>query len=91
MKLYIGKNKKSAKEITLKNAIYKTLKIKGAEIDQDRFSDDSSSWIYFRQKVETGVIDIEIHFDPETDNSIEEIGVWKYNYVIDEDNGKKII
>lgn len=91
MKIYSGKNKKSAKEITAKELIFSLLKIKGAKIDRDRFSDDSSSWIYIRQELEKKVVDIELHFEPENDNMIESIGVWEFNYLVDEDNGRRIV
>jgi len=90
MKIYHGKNKKQAKEITLKELVYNCLKIKGARIVCDRFSDDSASWIDVRIKDKKGVIDTVLSFDVETDNTIELIENWRSYYKIDEENMKRV-
>lgn len=95
MKIYVGKNKREAKEVSLKSLMlsrfHKAFKLmKSCHVDGDRFGDDSASWIDIRQPVKDGVVDITIGFDPETDNDIDNIRVWKSKYVLDEENMKEI-
>jgi ribose 5-phosphate isomerase RpiB len=92
MKIYVGKNKKQAKEISLKELIAKCLKSEDCEVlDIDRFSDDSASWLSLRKDNKKYVIDLQFDFDVEDDNIIEGFEIWKSNYVLDEENMKKII
>ena len=91
MKIYYGKNKKEAKEITFKDlmiAITRAIKI---EKRPGRFGDDSASWFNIRKFNEKGAVDVQIDFDPETDNSIIGVEVWQTDYKLDEDNSKQII
>ncbi len=97
MKIYIGTNKKNAKEIDLKTLIGLSLNSflenKKAIINMDRFGDNSASWIDIRQesKDKNSVIDIYLGFSPKDDNNIVEIGAWESKYIIDDENAKRLI
>jgi hypothetical protein len=96
MKIYVGNNKLKAKQITLKELIYNSLQKDSnfkhkVEIDSDRFSDDSASWIEIEQFTDVNVIGIGINFDAEDDNKLEDITVWESKYKVDEDSSKQII
>lgn len=93
MKIYIGKNKKEAKQISLKDLL--ALKLSQDLKDKNvcrkgRFSDDSASWIDLRKTTEKGAIDIVIGFDPETENTFTDIDVYKSKWILDEENMKKL-
>lgn len=98
MKIYVGKNKLKAKEITLKQLILNCLKIEDedTEIKADRFSDDSGSWIDIQRKLHTvnkGIrADLHFAFNPETENEIVEFEIYisdkKQGY--DEENMLKL-
>lgn len=97
MKIYIGTNKKNAKEISMKTLIGLSLNSflenRRAEISIDRFGDNSASWINIRQdsKDKKSVIDTYIGFSPKDDNNIIEIGAWESKYIIDDENAKRLI
>lgn len=87
MKIYVGKNKKSAKQVTLKDLMLSAIKMKATEY---RLGDDSGSGISISQDVSDGVLDVEIHFDPENDTEIIEVDVWKTKFKLDYDNMEKL-
>jgi hypothetical protein len=97
MKIYIGNNKKTAKEITLKQLIGLSLKSyyagKETTVKLDRFGDNSGSWINVRKKAkdEKSVLDILLNFDPKTDNTLDGIEIWESKYIIDEEHPKKLV
>jgi hypothetical protein len=96
MKIYVGSNKLKAKQITLKELIYNSLQkdcnfSNRVELNSDRFSDGSASWIEIRQFTNEKVVDIGINFDAEDDNKLEDIAVWEYKYKVDDDSSKTII
>jgi len=93
MKIYAGKNKKEAKEITLKQLLLKAIELnkETSSVVADRFSDDSSSWINIRQFTELGAMDISLTFEPDTDFTIEEISVWFSEFVLDEENMSRLL
>jgi len=92
MKIYIGKNKKKAKEVTLKQLICLSLE-KGLKIKSDRFSDDSGSWIDIIQDRldRKGTIDVHLSFDPKDDNTIIDVDIWTAEYILDDENAKRIV
>ena len=106
MKIYYGKSKSKSKQITLKQLILKALEPHKTEealpsvtkdiftTEADRFSDNSASWINVEQcnhKIKKR-ISIFIGFDPETDNTIDEIDVYEADIkvVVDDDSEKKL-
>jgi len=96
MKIYVGSNKIKAKQITLKELIYNSLQKDSnfsnkVEINSDKFSDNSASWIEIEQFTDVNVISIGINFDAEDDNKLEDITVWESKYKVDEDSSKQII
>lgn len=97
MKIYVGKNKKEAKEISLKSLLTELLcnDLDNVEIEADRFNDDSASWININQINEKDrvSIDIVVGFDPEDDNQFEGIRVWTtpIKTIIDHDETKKLV
>lgn len=97
MKIYIGTNKKNAKEISIKTLIGLSLNSflenRNAKITLDKFGDNSASWINIRQasKDKKSVIDTYIGFNPKDDNNIIEIGAWESKYIIDDENAKRLI
>tara|TARA_R110000796_G_scaffold114269_1_gene225948 strand:+ start:4540 stop:4839 length:300 start_codon:yes stop_codon:yes gene_type:complete len=90
LKLYFGINKTKAKLITLKQLMTHVLDI-DADIVEDRFSDDSASWLDIRQHTKEGAIDVHITFDPKNDNVIEGINVYQSKLILDEENMQRII
>lgn len=88
MKIYFGKNKKEAKEITLKRLMIKLLK---ADHKAGRFGDDSGSWLPLKKKHDKGEVEVELDFDITTDNIIVDFSVWNTPYKLDEDRSIKII
>jgi hypothetical protein len=96
MKIYVGNNKLKAKQITLKQLIYNSLRKDSnfsnrVEINSDRFHDNSASWIEIEQFTDVNVISMGINFDAEDDNKLEDITVWESKYKVDEDSSKQII
>ena len=86
MKIYIGKNKKSAKEVNLRYLINLTI---GADLEEldgkievstHDSPDDSYATLDFRvpfeNKVESGVYDIVLNFNPE---NLNEVNDFDYN------------
>lgn len=98
MKIYVGKSRKKAKEITLKQLLIDSLHIedKDTEINSDRFADDSASWLDIERKLHTvnkGVrVDVHLGFNPENDNEIIEFELYSSNKLsgYDEENMKKL-
>lgn len=90
IQIYVGASKKKATKVTLKDCIMALTKSKALAMTQGKLDDDSGSWIQVRKKIPTGVIDIEISFDPENDNNITSIKIWESKYILDEENQKQI-
>ena len=96
MKIYVGKNKKKLKQISLKNLLMiafsdaKGFK-RGSEFSNDTLGDNSASWIGTRQFNEKGAVDVNIGFDPENDNKILDLKVWFSELILDEGHMKEII
>jgi len=95
MKIYVGKNKKEAKEVTLKQLLLQSIEsryqfMKEHSVIGDRLNDDSASWVEIRLPIKGGVLDVSINFDPEDDNIFEDIRIWKSKYILDEGNMKEI-
>jgi len=96
MKIYIGKNKRGAKEISLKELLRYAMEQqfnskRTHEIESGRFSDDSASWLQFRSYVNDGAIDINIGFNPDNENELEDFTIHKSLYKLDEENMKQIL
>jgi hypothetical protein len=96
MKIYAGNNKLKAKQITLKQLIYNSLRKDSnfsnrVKLNSDRLSDGSASWIEIEQFTDVNVISMGINFDAEDDNKLEDIAVWESKYKVDEDSSKQII
>ena len=99
LKIYLGKNKKSSKRVTLKQLIEQAIKeghdknnVK-QETKSDSFADVSASWINLRYKnLRTKKChNIVLSFDPENDTLIEMVDVHKSNIRIVVDNDSKKI
>ena len=90
MKLYYGKNKKAAKQITLEELLAK--KLKNFKIKRDSFSDNSARWIDIIQQNEKSQITVVMLFTLDYEE-IEEIEVFEAKVVtiVDEENMKKLI
>ena len=99
MKIYIGKNKSTARLTTLKDVIIMALA--GLENEKTnlrggRFDDNSASWVNVERKIDAinnGVrLDTCIAFDPETDNTIKSIDFFMSDKLhgYDEENMEKI-
>ena len=96
MKIYLGKNKKESKEISLKKLIIRSLINaegfkRGTEFSNDTLGDNSASWVGIRQLNEKGAVDVNIGFDPENDNNILNLKVWFSEFILDESGMKEII
>lgn len=93
MKIYAGKNKKLATEISLKNLLISILEksILKLEVEGDRFSDGSADWLSLRKTNSKGCVDVVINFNIDDCNVIEGIDVWQTKFVLDEENMKQII
>ena len=96
MKIYVGKNKKKLKEISLKQLLMRALIEakgfkEGSEFCNDNLGDNSASWVSTRQFNEKGAVDVNIGFDPENDNKILDLNIWFSEFILDDDNMKKII
>jgi len=98
MKIYVGTNKKNAKEMSLKDIICISMEMnlhlsKKVKVTPDRFNDDSSSWINIRTNTRDGksALDIVLEFDPENENKIVDIDVFKSDYILDEENMKRLV
>ena len=96
MKIYIGKNKKKSKEISLKQLLMisfinaKGFK-EGSEFSDNTLGDNSASWVSTRQFNEKGAVDVNIGFDPKNDNKILDLKVWFSEFILNEGDMKKII
>lgn len=90
IQIYAGVSKKKAIKVTLKDCIMALTESEALKMTQGRLGDDSGSWIQVRKKIPTGVIDVEISFDPENDNNITSIKIWESKYILDEENEKQI-
>lgn len=93
MKIYVGKNKSKARLIDFKSLLAHVLTEglnhkKDDEVSKGRLGDDSASWVNVRVPIKNneGIFDIEINFDPEDDNIIESVQIFKSLYVLDEQN-----
>jgi hypothetical protein len=93
MKIYFGPNKSKAKLVTLKELIAYTMNLRNKRsiVREDRFDDDSSSWLDVRQITDEGATDVTLAFDPDGDSTITEISVYQSKWKLDEENMKKLI
>ena len=96
MKIYSGKNKLRAKQTSLIDLLYNSLKELESgtfHVEKDRFSDNSSEWIEIKQiRGREAEVSVTISFDDCAPN-ITGISVYesKIKTIIDEENSKKII
>lgn len=90
MKIYVGNNKKSAKQITFEELLAK--KLKNFKIERDSFSDNSARWIEIIQKTKEHQVAINLLFSPNYEDIIE-IGVYlsKIITIVDEEHTIKLI
>lgn len=100
MKIYIGKNKKLAKEVNLRylmnlmiGADFDEL---GGRIEVSTYDVDDDSYatldfrVPFKNKTESGVYDIVLNFSPKNLNEVNDINIYKSLWVLDEQNMKKL-
>lgn len=91
MKIYVGKNKKNSKEISLKNLIEACIKSNKIEVTNNgRFSDNSASWLDVRKLLGKKTIDVTILFDEKNDNVIKSMDFYECDIIVDEENMRKI-
>lgn len=90
MKIYTGKNKRKAKEITFEELLASELKKNGFEFNTDCFSDGSASWVDIVQRDEHKQINIDFVFNGTKIDSID-VFESKIITIVDEENMKKLI
>lgn len=106
MKLYVGPNKKNAKEISFEGILAVVLSKSGFIVDQGEHGDESASWVEVQKyiskerKKDTVAVGeilgkrilINFVFDAEDKNKIDDISIYEseVKVIIDEDNQKKI-
>jgi len=93
MKIYFGKNKKSAKVITFQDLLIKKLKEAGLEMDNGCFCDENHSWVGIVQKSSApSEVLVNISFNIEED-TIDEVNVFETPIItiVDEDNLRKLV
>lgn len=101
MKIYLGKNKREAKEVTLKYLMDLLMgadlesNVKNCEVTSHRASDNSSSTLEIRKPFkstydEGGVYDIVFNFNPENENQIIDVDIYKLLWILNEDCMKRL-
>ncbi len=91
MKIYVGKNKKNAKEISLKNLIESCIKSDTISVTHNgSFEDNSASWLDVRKMSNKKAIDVTILFDTKNGNTIESMDFYESDVIVDEENMRKI-
>ena len=98
MKVYIGKNKKEAKQIDFQDLLIMKLAEAGIEMDNGSFSGEDHSWVgilkndHKTNKVDPKQVCVNLTFSPKND-TIKEISIYiaPIITIIDEENQKKLI
>lgn len=98
MKLYLGKNKKEAKQIEFQDLLIMKLAEAGIEMDNGSFSGEDHSWVGILKndqktnKKDPKQVCINITFSPKND-SIKDVDVYVAPIItiVDEEHTKKII
>ena len=90
-KIYVGKNKRKAKQITFEKLLCMELEKSGFKLENDCFSDSSLSWVgIIQQSKDNSEITVNICFN---DGIIYSVNVYeaKIITILDHDNAKKLI
>ena len=91
MKIYAGKNKSKAEEITIGEVLFKLLREAGIDAKIGRFKDGSGGWVEIRQRSTKGNSRITIHIGMTGDfKTLTDISVWEARMIFDEDNEKRL-